>query len=104
MAKNNLGGMKARRITGDVITYIFLAAMCVIWLLPFFWVIMQSLRDGKGHAMDHDAIMAKYGEKMRMVERIPEVLSGAMGNQMYVATFPTREEMDAFYVDAVACN
>ena len=48
MAKNNLGGMKARRITGDVITYIFLAAICVIWLLPFFWVIMQSLRDGKG--------------------------------------------------------
>ena len=49
MAKNNnLGGMKARRITGDVITYIFLAAMCVIWLTPFFWVIMQSFRDGKG--------------------------------------------------------
>ena len=48
MAKKNLGGMKARRITGDVITYIFLATMCVIWLLPFFWVIMQSFRDGKG--------------------------------------------------------
>ncbi len=48
MAKNNLGGMKAKRITGDVITYIFLATMCVIWLLPFFWVIMQSFRDGKG--------------------------------------------------------
>ena len=48
MAKNNLGGMKARRIAGDVITYIFLATMCVIWLLPFFWVIMQSFRDGKG--------------------------------------------------------
>ena len=48
MAKNNLGGMKARRITGDIIIYIFLAAMCVVWLLPFFWVIMQSFRDGKG--------------------------------------------------------
>ena len=48
MAKNNLGGMKAKRITGDVITYIFLAVMCVVWLLPFFWVIMQSFRDGKG--------------------------------------------------------
>ena len=48
MAKNNLGGMKARRITGDVITYIFLSIMCVIWLMPFFWVIMQSFRDGKG--------------------------------------------------------
>ena len=48
MAKNNLGGMKAKRITGDVLTYIFLAVMCVIWLTPFFWVIMQSFRDGKG--------------------------------------------------------
>jgi len=48
MAKNNLGGMKAKRITGDVITYIFLSIMCVIWLMPFFWVIMQSFRDGKG--------------------------------------------------------
>lgn len=48
MKKNHDGGMKARRITGDVITYIVLAVMCVVWLLPFFWVIMQSFRDGKG--------------------------------------------------------
>jgi len=38
------------------------------------------------------------------VDRIPDALSGAMGNQMYVATFPTREEMDQFYIDAVACE
>jgi arabinogalactan oligomer/maltooligosaccharide transport system permease protein len=48
MAKNNLVGMKARRITGDILIYIFLIIMCVIWLTPFFWVIMQSFRDGKG--------------------------------------------------------
>lgn len=42
------GGMKARRITGDVIAYIFLSIMCIVWLLPFFWLIMQSFRDGKG--------------------------------------------------------
>ena len=48
MAKKIDGGMKAKRITGDVITYIFLAVMCVVWLLPFFWVIAQSFRDGKG--------------------------------------------------------
>ena len=48
MAKNRDGGMKAKRITGDVITYIFLTVMCVIWLLPFFWIIMQSFRDGIG--------------------------------------------------------
>ena len=48
MAKKITGGMKAKRITGDVITYIFLIAMCVIWLVPFFWLVMQSFRAGKG--------------------------------------------------------
>ena len=61
-------------------------------------------RDGKDFRMDHEALMAKYGSHMRMVDRIPEALSGAMGNQMYVATFPTREEMDQFYADTLACN
>ena len=58
-------------------------------------------RDGKNFEMDHNAIMAKYGQAMRMVERIPDALSGAMGNQMYLATFDTKEEMDAFYADIV---
>ena len=48
MAKKRDGGMRAKRITGDIITYIILASMCVIWLMPFFWVIMQSFRDGIG--------------------------------------------------------
>jgi len=61
-------------------------------------------RDGKDFKFDHEALMAKYGDQMRMVDRIPDALSGAMGNQMYVATFPTREEMDQFYADAVECN
>ena len=62
-----------------------------------------GLRDGKNFVMSHDDIMNKYGVQMKMVERIPEVLSGAMGNQMYVATFATREEMDQFYADVTAC-
>ena len=48
MAKKKDGGMRAKRLTGDIITYIILASMCVIWLTPFFWVIMQSFRDGVG--------------------------------------------------------
>ena len=48
MAKNKIGGMKAKRITGDVITYIFLIAVCLVWLLPFIWLVAQSFRDGKG--------------------------------------------------------
>ena len=46
--------------------------------------------------------MEKYGAQMKMVERIPDALSGAMANQMYVATFSTEEEMNQFYADAVA--
>ncbi len=61
-------------------------------------------RDGKNFVMDHEAIMAKYGGAMRMVDRIPDALSGAMGNQMYVATFATREEMDEFYTSLLACK
>ena len=60
-------------------------------------------RDGKNFKLDHEALMAKYGSQMKMVGRMPDALSGAMGNQMYVANFPTQEEMDAFYADAVAC-
>ena len=48
MAKKSEGGMRAKRLTGDIVTYIILASMCVIWLTPFFWVIMQSFRDGIG--------------------------------------------------------
>ena len=47
-------------------------------------------RDGKNFVLDHEALMAKYAANMRMAQRMPDALSGAMGNQMYVATFPTR--------------
>ena len=61
-------------------------------------------RDGKPFVYDHQAIMEKYGKQMKMVERIPDVLSGAMGNQMYVANFPTQEELDKFYHDILLCK
>ncbi|MBQ6833862.1 MAG: carbamoylphosphate synthase large subunit, partial [Lachnospiraceae bacterium] len=63
-----------------------------------------GLRDGKNFVMNHADIMEKYGHNMKMVDRIPEVLSGAMGNQMYVATFPTEEEMNTFYRDVTECR
>ena len=62
-----------------------------------------GLRDGKNFVMNHDDIIAKYGANMRMEARIPDVLSGAMGNQMYVANFNTKEEMDQFYQDVLKC-
>ena len=60
-------------------------------------------RDGKNFALDHEALLKKYGKQMRMVERIPDALSDAMGNQMYVALFPTQKKLDAFYEDVLRC-
>ena len=62
-----------------------------------------GLRDGKNFKMSHEDIMAKYGHCMKMSGRMPDALAGAMGNRMYVATFPTREAMDSFYSDVLAC-
>ncbi|MGN1166540.1 MAG: acetyl-CoA carboxylase biotin carboxylase subunit family protein [Lachnospiraceae bacterium] len=61
-------------------------------------------RDGKDFVLSHEDVVEKYGDNMKMMERIPDVLSGAMGNQMYVATFKTKKEMDAFYKDMLKCK
>lgn len=60
-------------------------------------------RDGKRFILDHEAVMAKYGPDLKMWGRIPDALSGAMANQMYVANFDTEEEMHAFYRDVMSC-
>ena len=61
-------------------------------------------RDGKDFVLSHQEVMEKYAAQMRMVERIPDALSGAMGNQMYVAVFPTKEDLDQFYADTLKCR
>ena len=63
-----------------------------------------GLRDGKNFVMSHEDIMEKYGKNMRMVGRIPDVLSGAMGNQMYVAVFDTKRQLDSFYKNVLKCK
>lgn len=54
-------------------------------------------RDGNEYAMDHAAIMEKYGHCMKMQGRIPDALSGAMANEMYVCNFDTKEEMENYF-------
>ena len=59
-------------------------------------------RDGRRYKLDDYAITAKYHGCMKMRGRIPDALSGAMANQMYVCNFDTQEEMDQFYRDMSA--
>ena len=61
-----------------------------------------SRRDGKTYKLDDYEITMKYGHCLKMAGRIPEALSGAMANQMYVCNFDTEEEMNQFYADMAA--
>jgi len=53
-------------------------------------------RDRFKYVHSQTDILAKYGDRIKMYERMPEILSGAMGNQMYTALLPTKEAMDEF--------
>lgn len=59
-------------------------------------------RDGRSFVLNHDAIMNKYGPNLVMWGRVPDALSGAMANQMYVCNFDTEEQMAGFYQDLLA--
>ena len=56
-------------------------------------------RDGRVYKLDHNAIMERYGHCMKMQGRIPDALSGAMANVMYVANFAEEQEMWTFFRD-----
>lgn len=47
--------------------------------------VYASRKDGREYVHSHEEIMERYGDKMAMCERMPDILSGAMGNQMYTA-------------------
>ena len=54
-------------------------------------------RDGKRYNLDDEAVRYKYGPGMMMSGRIPDALSGAMANQMFICNFETEEEVMDFF-------
>lgn len=49
-------------------------------------------RDIHQYVHTHEEILERYGRQIVMCERIPDILSGAMGNQMYTAHAASEEE------------
>ena len=66
--------------------------------------VFAGRRDGKDFLLSHQDVLDKYGDKLRIVDRVPDALSACMANQMYVATFSTQRELDRFYKDVFACR
>ncbi len=55
-----------------------------------------SRKDMHTYTHSHEEILEKYGYCMKMCERMPDVLSGAMGNQMYTVVLGTLDEVYEF--------
>lgn len=48
--KKHKMGMKAKRAISDTIIYIILITLCVLWLVPFVWLLAHSFRPSDGNA------------------------------------------------------
>ncbi len=58
--------------------------------------IYASRKDEHNYVFSHEEILQKYGEKIVMMERMPELMHETMGCFMYTACFDTKEEAFEF--------
>lgn len=70
-------------------------ALSLPWKEEYFCA-FASRRDIYDYVYSIDDVKEKYGERIVMCERMPEILSGAMGQQMFTVKLKTKEEVDEF--------
>ncbi len=61
-----------------------------------FYCAFASRRDIYDYVYSIDDVKTKYSDKLVMCERMPDILSGAMGQQMFTVKLKTKEEVDEF--------
>lgn len=61
-----------------------------------YYCAFASRRDIYQYVHTHEEILAKYGDKMVMCERMPELFKDAMGQQMYTVKLDTYNEVEEF--------
>ncbi|HSK68564.1 MAG TPA: carbamoylphosphate synthase large subunit [Candidatus Limnocylindria bacterium] len=66
-----------------------------------YFCVFVGRRDVRAYAHTHLDLMAQWGHRVVLHDRMPEALSGAMGNDVYLAQCVSREEADAFVAYAV---
>ena len=60
------------------------------------YCVYASQKDGREYVHGYDDIMARYDDRVVMAERMPDVLSGAMGNMLYTAHAYNLDEVNEF--------
>lgn len=63
---------------------------------PDRWCVYVGTKDAIRHTHSHNEVLARYGSKMTMCQRMPDIFSAAMGNQMYMALLDTEDEVREF--------
>ncbi|MBQ7704477.1 MAG: ATP-grasp domain-containing protein [Selenomonadaceae bacterium] len=61
-----------------------------------FYCVYASRRDCHNYKNSHEDILSRYGEKIVMCERMPEMMVPQMGNQMYTAKVADLQETQDF--------
>lgn len=69
-----------------------------------YYCAFAGRRDGKNFVYSEGQIKEMYAENIKHIGKIPDVLSGAMGNTMYIANFKTKKQMDEFYSNILKTN
>jgi len=56
-----------------------------------------SRRDRYTYVHTHEEVLARYGKDIVMCDRMPAALSSALGDQVYIARFDKKAEIDEFF-------
>ena len=66
-----------------------------------YYCAFAGRRDGKNFVYSEQDIIDRYRNNLKSIERVPEALSGCMGNLSFIANFKTREKMQEFFDDII---
>lgn len=61
-----------------------------------YFCVFVGRRDGRPYKYSHAEVLSKYRANITISDRLPDVLSGAMGNQMYMARFKEESDMKEY--------
>ncbi len=88
------------KIWADMITY----DSTLIGLGKKYYCAFAGRRDGKNYYYSEQDIADRFRNNLKAVERVPQALSGCMGNLSFLANFETKEEMQEFFDDVIKYN
>lgn len=64
-----------------------------------YYCAYSGRRDNKVYKFSEQEIVDKFCGSIKMISRVPKVLSGAMGDTMFIAAFKTKAELNDFYYE-----